>query len=130
MARSSVTPSKGMEDGFRRAGGKGDLVGGYYTKNGGRLPRLQAEAFMRARPKVKATTAEVADEGQPAPAPLGPWKPTGRAVLSMKEAAYVLNIGLTFLGELVKNGNLPVLRLGKRTLVPVTAIEDLLKQAS
>jgi len=103
-------------------------VGGYYTKNGGRLPRLQAEAFMAARPKLKAATVEVVEEGQPAP--LGPWKPTGRAVLSMKEAAYVLNIGLTFLGELVKNGNLPVLRLGKRTLVPVTAIEELLKLAS
>ena len=82
------------------------------------------------KPKMKAATAEVVDEGQPAPGTLGPWKPTGRAVLSMKEAAYVLNIGLTFLGELVKNGNLPVLRLGKRTLVPVTAIEALLKLAS
>jgi hypothetical protein len=29
-----------------------------------------------------------------------------------------------------KQGNLPVLRLGKRTLVPVTAIENLLEQAS
>lgn len=46
----------------------------------------------------------------------------GRLVLSVTEAAEVLGISRTFAYELARGGQLPVLHLGRRLLVPRAAL--------
>lgn len=49
-----------------------------------------------------------------------------KAVLSVAEAAIVLGISRTLAYELANKGELPILRLGKRMLIPRVAIEKML----
>ena len=50
--------------------------------------------------------------------------------LSIDEAAAVLGISRALAYELVRRGELPQLRLGRRVLVPRRALEDLILRAS
>jgi excisionase family DNA binding protein len=54
----------------------------------------------------------------------------GRLVLSIPEAYQALGIGETTLRQLIASGQLPVLRLGRRVLIPISAIEALVSQAA
>jgi len=45
-----------------------------------------------------------------------------RAVLSVEEAGALLNVGRTAAYDAVRRGELPVLRVGRRMLVPVPAL--------
>jgi excisionase family DNA binding protein len=49
-----------------------------------------------------------------------------RMTLTVEEAARVLGIGRTLAFEMVRAGQLPVIRLGRRVLVPRPALERLL----
>lgn len=49
-----------------------------------------------------------------------------RATLSVEEAAAVLGIGRDLAYQMARTGQLPVLRLGRRYLVPQSALRDLL----
>jgi excisionase family DNA binding protein len=51
---------------------------------------------------------------------------TERATITISEAAQVLGIGRTAAYEAARRGELPVLRLGRRLLVPRARLEDLL----
>jgi excisionase family DNA binding protein len=53
----------------------------------------------------------------------------GPLVVSVTEAARILGISRAHAYELARIGELPVIRLGRRRLVPVTGIEALLRQA-
>jgi len=49
-----------------------------------------------------------------------------RSALSVEEAACALGIGRTYVFQLIKEGSLETLKLGRRRLVPVKAIDALL----
>lgn len=50
-----------------------------------------------------------------------------RLTLTVSEAAQALGIGETLARELIRTGQLPVLRLGRRVLIARAAIERLLE---
>ncbi len=51
-----------------------------------------------------------------------------RACLTAEETARILGIGRTFVYELLASGRLESLKLGRRRLVPVDAIERLIAE--
>ena len=53
-----------------------------------------------------------------------------RLVLTVREAAQLLKIGRSCAYEAVRNGQLPVIRMGRRILVPRAALERLLENGS
>jgi excisionase family DNA binding protein len=57
-----------------------------------------------------------------------PTSPAGsdRLVLTVDEAAYLLNISRGLAYELVARGELPAIRLGRRIVIPRVAMEELL----
>lgn len=55
-----------------------------------------------------------------------PWKPTGRAVLHLKEVAQVLGLSRTTIYRLIRDGKMRVIRVGSRTLVPIDVVEAIL----
>lgn len=52
--------------------------------------------------------------------------PIPRAALSVEEAATALGIGRTYVFELIKDGTLETVKLGRRRLVPMKAVDALL----
>ena len=54
---------------------------------------------------------------------------TERLVLTVDEAAYLLNISRSLAYTLVARGELPALRLGRRIVIPRTTLEGLLGTA-
>ncbi len=64
--------------------------------------------------------------GSPTPAPL---EGEGRAVLSVSEAADALGISASLAYRLVREGDLPSVRLGRRLVVPRVAIERVIAAA-
>ncbi|HXY28855.1 MAG TPA: helix-turn-helix domain-containing protein [Acidimicrobiales bacterium] len=62
-------------------------------------------------------------EGTAAPAT------TDRLVLTVEEAAYLLNISRTLAYELVARGELPALRLGRRIVIPRATLDELIATA-
>lgn len=55
------------------------------------------------------------------------WRRPGRAVLSLKEGADALNIGRTTLYRLIKTGQIRVIHVGHRTLIPIEVISSILE---
>lgn len=53
-----------------------------------------------------------------------------RQTLTVEEAARVLGVGRNTAYEAVKHGDLPVIRIGRRMVVPKAAIERLLGSSS
>ena len=53
----------------------------------------------------------------------------GRRTLTVPEAARVLGIGRSAAYEAVRTGEIPVVRIGKRILVPRVALDRLLETA-
>ena len=51
-----------------------------------------------------------------------------RALISVSEAARVIGVSRSYAYELVASGLLASVRLGRRVLVPVSAIDDLIAQ--
>ena len=51
-----------------------------------------------------------------------------RALISVNEAARVIGVSRSYAYELVASGHLASIRLGRRVLVPVSAIDDLIAQ--
>lgn len=51
-----------------------------------------------------------------------------RLTLTVEETAKLLRIGRQLAYEMVKTGDIPSIRLGKRVLVPRRALEKLLEQ--
>lgn len=64
---------------------------------------------------------------KPSLRPVQSWKPTDRAVMTLKETGRVLCIGQTKVFNLINQGHLRVIHIGRRTLVPVEAVEHLLR---
>jgi excisionase family DNA binding protein len=52
-----------------------------------------------------------------------------RLVLTVNEAAYLLNISRAFAYELVARGDLPAIRFGRRIVIPRVAMEQVLGAA-
>ena len=52
-----------------------------------------------------------------------------KRTMTVKEAGEVLGISRSLAHELVRRGELPSLRLGRRLVVPIRALEELLGQA-
>ncbi len=52
-----------------------------------------------------------------------------RRVLTVPEAGKLLGIGRNSAYEAARNGEIPVVRIGKRLLVPVVALDRLLDEA-
>jgi excisionase family DNA binding protein len=52
----------------------------------------------------------------------------GKLTLSIEEAAKVLGIGRNLCYDRVKTGEIPVIKIGRRLLVPRRALEKLLEQ--
>lgn len=50
--------------------------------------------------------------------------------LTVEEAAHALSIGRTMAYYLIKDGRLRVVKIGHRTVVPVTALEEFLGSAA
>ena len=55
---------------------------------------------------------------------------SGRLTLTVEEAGEALGIGRNLAYDAVRSGQIPVVRIGKRLLVPRTALEKLLSQAT
>jgi excisionase family DNA binding protein len=53
-----------------------------------------------------------------------------RITLTVEEAGTRLGISRTLAYELVRRGEIPSIRLGRRVLVPIRALERLVKSAS
>jgi excisionase family DNA binding protein len=51
-------------------------------------------------------------------------------VLSVEQAGSILGLGRTAAYDMVKRGELPVLRVGRRILIPVRALEKLLENGA
>lgn len=51
-----------------------------------------------------------------------------RLLVSVPEAAELLSIGTTFAWELVHEGAIPTIKLGRRVLVPRSSLEQLIRQ--
>jgi excisionase family DNA binding protein len=51
-----------------------------------------------------------------------------RALISVNEAARVIGVSRSYTYELVASGDLASVRLGRRVLVPISAIDDLITQ--
>ena len=49
-----------------------------------------------------------------------------RKKMTVPEAAKVLGIGLSIAYEAARNGELPTIRIGKRILVPIVALDRML----
>jgi len=62
-------------------------------------------------------------DGSPAP------PTTERLVLTVEEAAYLLNVSRTLAYELVARGELPALRLGRRIVIPRATLDELIATA-
>lgn len=56
--------------------------------------------------------------------------PESRAVWTMDEAAKVLGIGRALTYQLANAGTIPVLKLGRRLVVPKKALEDFINAGS
>jgi excisionase family DNA binding protein len=54
---------------------------------------------------------------------------TQRRTLSVKEAAKLLGVGRNKAYEAARRGEIPTIRIGKRILVPVAALERMLQGA-
>lgn len=67
-------------------------------------------------------TLEAAEEPRPGSAPLAPLFGGDRLVVTVAEAAELLGISRAFAYELVARNELPVLRLGRRIVVPKAAL--------
>ncbi len=52
-----------------------------------------------------------------------------RLAVSVEEAGALLGIGRTSAWQMIARGELPVLRIGKRTVVPVKALQKLVAEA-
>lgn len=52
-----------------------------------------------------------------------------RLTMSVEEASEALGISRSLAYELVRRGEIPSLRLGRRIVVPVRALEELVRQA-
>jgi excisionase family DNA binding protein len=52
-----------------------------------------------------------------------------RSCMTVPEAAEILGISRNFGYELVKRGELPVIRFGKRLLIPKVALEKMLEKS-
>jgi excisionase family DNA binding protein len=52
-----------------------------------------------------------------------------RATMSIESAAKRLGIGRSAAYEAARNGQIPVIRIGKRLLVPIVAMERMLAEA-
>jgi excisionase family DNA binding protein len=55
---------------------------------------------------------------------------TGRLTMSVEEAGEMLGISRSLTYELVRRGELPCLRLGRRLVVPIRALEAMVDRAS
>lgn len=55
------------------------------------------------------------------------WKPSDRAVLTLKEVGRVLSIGQTKVFDLINKGHLRAIHIGRRTLIPVEAVDEFLR---
>ncbi len=53
---------------------------------------------------------------------------TGKATLTVPEAAKMLGLGRNSAYEAVRNGTLPSIRFGKRIVIPLLAVERLLRE--
>ena len=53
-----------------------------------------------------------------------------RRAISINEAAETLGIGISKAYQAAKSGDIPTIRLGKRILVPVAALEKMLAKAN
>lgn len=53
-----------------------------------------------------------------------------RATLTLPEAAHILGISRSTAYELARTGKLPVLRLGRRLVIPTSALNSLLENVS
>jgi len=69
---------------------------------------------------------ELAFDHPRAPAPVRD-SPT-RLVVDVREAANLLSCGRTYLYDLISAGELPVIKLGRLTRVPVVAIQALVER--
>ena len=53
-----------------------------------------------------------------------------RMTVSVEEAARLLGIGRSLAYEMVREGKIPSLRFGRRVVVPLKALEDLLRSTT
>lgn len=83
-------------------------------------PRHKSKYEMGTRSAVPHESAEDVSETNDS------WKPTGRAVLHLKEVAQVLGLSRTTIFRLIRDGKMRVIRVGSRTLVPVDVVEAIL----
>lgn len=56
--------------------------------------------------------------------------PDGKLLLTVTEAAEALSIGRSLTYQLVQSGDLPSLKLGRRLLIPVAGLRQLVAQAT
>ncbi len=81
-------------------------------------------------PEVRADVHPVADDPEsPASRAAAPLLASERLVLSVAEAGELLGLSRAFAYELVARGELPVVRFGRRIVVPKAALLELLGSA-
>lgn len=59
----------------------------------------------------------------------GKMETEARKVVSVTEAASILGIGRNLCYEAIRRGEVPAIRIGKRVLIPIAALERLLESA-
>jgi len=78
----------------------------------GAADALRSEATVEAPMRITET------------APQSAYERTGRLTLNVAEAAEVLGVGRGFMYELIGSGRIASIKIGKRRLIPVLALED------
>lgn len=77
------------------------------------------------RQTVQERTAESEEGSQIAPT----MECGSRLTLTIPEACHALGIGETMLRQMMRTGQLPILKIGRRVLIPRQAVEQLVAEA-
>lgn len=78
---------------------------------------------------MRRTLQERAAKSREEPQTAQTMQPASRLTLTIPEACHALGIGETMLRQMMRTGQLPTLKIGRRVLIPRQAVEQLVAEA-
>jgi excisionase family DNA binding protein len=78
---------------------------------------------------MRRTVKERIEDSQEGPRTAQTMQHGSRLTLTIPEACHALGIGETMLRQMMRTGQLPILKIGRRVLIPRQAVEQLVAEA-